>query len=172
MSIVIDLIILAILALCVLRHYKLGLVCSLLTFGKFILALILASALRAPLGSLGLAIFAGDGQPDESKTAFASMIAYVVVFAAVVAISSFIIDKLKNIKIPIITKFDKLLGMVLGLVIGLFLASLLSTAVYTVMEFVSALTQDEAIMDVYNNSYIFKFIKDISLFEYIRGVKL
>ncbi|MBQ4091097.1 MAG: CvpA family protein, partial [Clostridia bacterium] len=132
MSIVIDLAIVAMVVLCAVRHYKLGLFCSLLTFGKFVAAIILAGILRTPLALLGLNIIVGGGQYTPVQSAFAGIIAFVVIFAAVIAVSGFLIKKLSKIEIPIITRFDKLLGLALGLVIGVFVASLAATAAYTV----------------------------------------
>ena len=170
MSIVIDLAILAIVVLFAVRHYKLGLFCSLLTFGKFIAAIILASILRTPLALLGLDLIVGGGEYTPVQNAFAGIIAFVVIFAAVIAVSGFLIKKLSKIEIPIITRFDKLLGLALGVVIGIFIASLASTATFTVMEFISSAANKPQIMDVYNSSYVFKFIKEISLFEFVRSI--
>jgi len=168
MSIVIDVAIVAIVVLLAVRHYKLGLACSLLSFGKFVLAFVLAGALRVPLASLGLAIFARDGS-SAAAGAVAGVVAYVVIFAAVVAVSGFVIDKLKNIEIPIITKFDKLLGLALGLVVGLFAVSFLSTAIYTVLELIDAVNPNSTVMEIYSDSHVFRFIKDISIFEFVRS---
>ncbi|MBE6583730.1 MAG: CvpA family protein [Ruminococcaceae bacterium] len=165
MSVIIDLIIVAIVVLFAVKHYRLGLACSLLSFGKFVLAFILAGALRVPLAQLLARLFGSD---DEAN-ALLGILAYVVIFAAVVAISGAVINKLKKIKIPIITKFDKLLGLALGLVIGLFAVSFISTAIFTVVEFASSITQNKEIMDIYSSSVVFKFIKEISLFEFVRS---
>lgn len=169
MSIVFDLAIIAVIALCAVRHYKLGLFCSILNVGKFIGAIILASILRIPLSMLALRLIYGDGEVGSVQSALAGMITYVVVFAAVIVISGFIIKKLSKIEIPIITKFDKLLGLALGVIIGAALASLVSTAIFTVTEFVAKVTNDPEIMNVYNDSCVFKFFSDISLFEFIRN---
>ena len=169
MSIVIDLALIAVIALCAVRHYKLGLFCSVLNVGKFIAAIILAGILRIPLESLALRLIYGDREAGDKQAAFAGMIAYVVVFAAVIAVSGFIVKKISQIDIPIITRFDKLLGLALGVVIGAVFASLISTAVFTVVEFIAKVANDPQILNVYNDSYIFKFFSDVSLFEFIRN---
>ena len=169
MSIVFDLAIIAVIAVCAVRHYKLGLFCSVLNVGKFIAAAILAGILRIPLSALALALIYGDGEVGAVQSALAGMIAYVIVFAAVIAVSGFIIKRLSQIDIPIITRFDKLLGLVLGVIIGAALASLVSTAAFTVVEFLSKALNDPEIMNVYNDSFVFKFFSDISLFEFIRN---
>ena len=169
MSLVIDLAIVAVIVLCAVRHYKLGLFCSVLNVGKFVAAIILAGILRIPLSLLALRLIYGEAEAGAVQSALAGMIAYVVVFAAVIAVSGFIIKKLSKIEIPIITRFDKLLGLALGIVIGAALCSLVATAAYTVIEFISKVASNPDIMNVYNDSYVFRFLKDISLFEFIRN---
>ena len=163
MSVIIDLCILAIVAWCTIRHYKLGLACSILGFAKYALAFVLAGVLRSPL----VALLHNAG--SELSDAVAGVIVYVVIFAAVIAVSGFIIDRLKNIDIPVFTRFDKLLGLALGIFIGLFAVSFAATAVFTVLELAASISQNESIMNVYNDSYVFKFLKDVSLFEFIRS---
>ena len=168
MSVIVDLTIIAVITLCAVRHYKLGLFCSVLNVGKFIAAIILAGILRIPLSALALRLIYGEGDAGAIPTALVGMISYVVIFAAVIAVSGFIIKKVSKIEIPIITRFDKLLGLALGLVIGAALASLLSTALFTVIEFVSDSTNNADIMNVYDDSFLFKFFGDVSLFEFVR----
>lgn len=168
MSVVIDLAIIAVIALCAVRHYKLGLFCSVLNVGKFFAAAILAGILRIPLSLLALRLIYGEAEAGAVQTAFAGMIAYVAVFALVLVISGYIIKKLSRIEIPIITRFDKLLGLALGILIGSALCSLLATALFTVMEFISKVSGNSEILNVYYDSCVFRFLKDISLFEFIR----
>ena len=169
MSVVFDLALIAVIVLCAVRHYKLGLFCSVLNVGKFIGAIILAGLLRIPLASLALRLIYGDDTAGDKQTAFAGMIAYVVIFAAVIAVSGFIVKKISQIEIPIITRFDKLLGLALGVIIGAAFASLLSTAALTVVELVAKIANDPEILNVYNDSFVFKFFSDVSLFEFIRN---
>ena len=168
MSIVIDLALVALIALCAVRHYKLGLFCSVLNVGKFIAAAVLAGILRIPFSALALRLIYGDREVSGVANALAGMIAYVVIFAAVIVVSGFVINKVAKIEIPIITRFDKLLGLALGLVIGAALASLASTAIYTVMEFVANSIDKVEILNVYNDSLVFRFFGDVSLFEFVR----
>ena len=130
MSLVIDLAIVAVIVLCAVRHYKLGLFCSVLNVGKFVAAIILAGILRIPLSLLALRLIYGEAEAGAVQSALAGMIAYVLVFAAVIAVSGFIIKKLSKIEIPIITRFDKLLGLALGIVIGAALCSLVVIVKY------------------------------------------
>lgn len=168
MSVIVDLAIIAVIILCAVRHYKLGLFCSVLNVGKFFAAFILAGIIRIPLSALALRLIYGEGGAGAIPTALVGMISYVIVFAAVIAVSGYMIKKLSKIDIPILTRFDKLLGLVLGLVIGAALASLLSTAIFTVLEFIADSTNNTDIMKVYNDSFLFKFLGDVSLFEFVR----
>ncbi len=169
MSVIIDVLIAAIIISCVIRHYKLGLACSLLSFGKFIIAFICAGIFRAPFASLGLRIFAKFEQYNTVQNEIAGVIAYIFIFAAVIILSNIIIKKFSNLRIPVVTKFDKLLGVALGLISGLFFASFISTVAYAAIKIMWSVTESEWIMNIYSSSYLFKFIKDISLFEFIRS---
>ncbi|MBQ8407255.1 MAG: CvpA family protein [Clostridia bacterium] len=99
-----------------------------------------------------------------------AIVAYVAVFLIVYIVLSIVVKCLKSIKIPILTGLDKTLGLLLGMVLGLLSASLIATAVYSFLEFLAATNSDSAILDVYNNSYVFKFIYSLRIFEFIRNL--
>ena len=100
----------------------------------------------------------------------AGIIGFAVSFFAVFFLSGLIIRMLSKIKIPIITKIDKLLGLVLGLIIGALSVSLIATAVYSVAEIVTLIDGGSEAMSVYNDSYFFKFVYDLKLFDFIRNL--
>ena len=99
-----------------------------------------------------------------------SILGYVAVFIVAFAVISVVISCLKKIKIPVLTSFDKWLGLGLGIVLGLFAASLLSTVFYTALEVAAALTGDGRIMDFYNDSFVFKIIYELKIFEFVRNL--
>ncbi len=167
MSIVLDLVIVAILIVCAVRHYKLGLICSVFNAGKFILATILASVLTRPVGAI-IKPTLGFEASDAVLGMLSSIISFIVIFIAVIIASSVAIFFISKIKIPIITKFDKLLGLLLGLCIGIFSISLLSTVSYSVIEFISNVRQDADVMNIYHDSNVFKTVYDLKIFEFIR----
>ena len=81
---------------------------------------------------------------------------------------SIVIKGFSKIKIPIITKIDKLLGITLGLALGVLGVAFISTATYSILEFISAIKNSEEIMKIYSDSHVFKFIYDLRIFEFIR----
>ena len=89
-----------------------------------------------------------------------------MVFVAITVV----IACLKRIKVPVLTSFDKWLGLGLGVLLGVFAASLLSTVLYTALEVAAALTGDGRILDFYNDSFVFKFIYDLKIFEFVRNL--
>ncbi|MBE6684531.1 MAG: hypothetical protein E7592_02625 [Ruminococcaceae bacterium] len=97
-----------------------------------------------------------------------AIIAYVVIFVVAYIVLSIVIKGFSKIKIPIITKIDKLLGITLGLVLGVFGVAFISTAIYSILEFISAIKNSEEIMKIYSDSHVFKFIYDLRIFEFIR----
>ena len=169
MSVFVDILLIAILVFEAIRHYRLGLFCSILSFGKFVAAIILAGILKHPLSLLILRLFYGGGEYNAFATALCGVITYVVIFAAVIVASGFLIKRISKIKIPIITRIDKLSGLAFGLVLGIFWASLISTALYSVISAISVAIGSQAIMNVHDASLVFKFIKNISIFKFVIG---
>jgi uncharacterized membrane protein required for colicin V production len=99
-----------------------------------------------------------------------AIIAYVAVFVVVFLILMLVFFLLEKIKLPLFTGIDKLLGLALGIVLGLLSASLISTAVYSLLEFLAAMNPDSEILNLYNESYVFKFIYNLKIFEFIRNL--
>lgn len=97
-----------------------------------------------------------------------AIIAYVVIFVVAYIVLSIVIKGLSKIKIPIITRVDKILGVTLGLALGILGVAFISTALYSILEFISAIKNSEEIMKIYSDSYVFKFIYDLRIFEFIR----
>ena len=97
-----------------------------------------------------------------------AIIACALVFAVTYIVLTVVIFGLKHIKIPILSSIDKYLGLALGSVLGILGAALISTAVFSLSELIAGMNSDSKIMDVYNNSLVFKFIYDLRIFEFIR----
>ncbi len=162
MSVFFDIILVAIFLLTVIRHARLGLACSVLSAGKIILALIAAIALCYPVASLFYAL----GMPE----AISGIAAFIAIMLVTFLLSGLLIKLLSMIKIPVITRIDKLLGAVLGIILGAILVSMASTAIYTVIELMASLNAESDAMSIYEGSYVFKFIYDLNLFEFLRNL--
>ncbi len=162
MAILVDIILVALFVLTLFKHTRLGLVCSILSAGRFIFSLILALVLCYPVGALANAA----GVPS----ALSGIAAFIVVFILAMLLSKLLVSLLSKIKIPLVTAVDKLLGFVLGVILGAILVSLTATTVYTVIELVASLSTESEALGIYNDSYVFKFIYDLKLFEFIRNL--
>ena len=162
MSIFFDVLLVALLLLTVIKHSRLGLACSILNAGRILLSLIVAALFSYPFA----AIMYGIGVPS----ALSGIVAFLVVFFAVLFISKLLVRLLSKIKIPLVTKVDKFLGFILGLLLGVLYVSLLSTSIYTVLEIIDSASADADIMCVYNDSYVFRFIYELKIFEFIRNL--
>lgn len=99
-----------------------------------------------------------------------SIIAYIFVFLVVLLLLTIIAKILSKIKIPIITGIDKFIGLCLGVVLGVCSVSMIATTVYGILEFFAALNHNPEIMNIYNDSYVFKFVYEIKIFEFIREI--
>lgn len=162
MAIFFDVLLVAILLFTVIKHTRLGLACSVLSAGRFFASLILASILCYPIAALFYEI----GIP----TAISGIVAFIAVFFVFMLFSKLLIKLLSKIKIPVVTKVDKLLGLLLGVILGLIFTSLLSTFIYTVLEARAMISSDADAMSAYYDSYVFKFIYELEIFEFIRNL--
>lgn len=99
-----------------------------------------------------------------------AIIAYVVIFLIALIVLSILAALLKKVKVPILTRIDKILGLTLGLILGILSASMLATVIYTVLELVSAVNGNADIMNIYHDSIIFEFIHKINIFSFIRDL--
>lgn len=162
MAILIDIILIAIFVLTIIRHSRLGLACSVLSAGRMIFSIILALALCYPVGALANAV----GVPD----AISGIVAFIAVFIIAMLLSKLLINLLSKIEIPLVTRVDKFLGFVLGVVLGLIFVSFTATTVYTVIELIASLSAESGAMSVYDNSYVFKAVYDLKIFEFIRNL--
>ena len=163
-----DILLVAVIAIFSIKHYKQGFAKTVLKFAKFFVSVILAILLGKLAAELIRASQILDGLPAPIGSALSGIIGYVLAFAISFAVLTLVIDLLCSVKIPVLHKLNELMGLALGLVIGIFCASILSTVVYTCLEVVSAIKGDALIMNVYNDSLIFKFIYDLRIFEFIR----
>ncbi len=170
MAIIVDVILVALFLFSVIRHWRLGLACSVLSAGKFLFSILCASLLARPVAMLLGYAFEAFSADSAAMGILAGIIGFAVSFFAVFFLSGLIIRMLSKIKIPIITKIDKLLGLCLGLIIGALSISLLSVAIYAVAEIVTFFDGGSGAMSVYHDSYVFKFVYDLKLFDFIRNL--
>ena len=168
MSFIFDAILAAIIIILSVKHYKQGFAKSVLNFGKFFVSIILSVWLGK---AIALVVEASDlfaSMPPKLGNIFCGIFGYLLAFALSFIILTVIINLLCNIKIPILHKINELVGLVIGFVIGFFIASALSTVFYTCLELVSSVKNDSAVMNAYSDSFIFKFIYELRIFEFIR----
>ena len=170
MAIVIDIVFVALLLFCMIRHFRLGLACSVLSAGKFLFSILCASLLAKPVAVLLGYAFDALLTDDGAVGVLAGILGFTVSFVAVFLLSGLIIRAISKIKIPIITKVDKLLGLCLGIILGALSLSVLAVAVYSVAEIITFIDGTGEAMRVYDDSYVFKFVYDLKLFDFIRNL--
>lgn len=170
MPIIIDVVFIALFVLSLVRHYRLGLACSVLSAGKFVFALLAAAVLRTPTASLILMFWDGSSLSAQGESIVSGVLAFILVFVAVFILSGFIIRMLSKIKIPVITRIDKLLGLLLGAIIGILSVSALATVVYSVLEIITFIDPESVALTIYDDSYVFRFVYGLRIFEFIRNL--
>ena len=163
MSLVIDAVFVTIFLFFLIRHARLGLACSVLSAGRLLLSLLLASMLHRPVSLLLSAL-------ADTTAGLLSIISFVLVFFATLLLSGLLVRMISKIRIPIVTKVDKLLGAILGVFLGLLVTNALASVIYTGLELVNGLSPEKDLMKVYENSYAFKFAYGLKIFQFIRNL--
>ena len=162
MSVLIDVIVIAVFLFPVLKYWHKGLIQAILGVGKFIAAIISAIMLGRPIALLVNNIF--------ELGWMSSILAYVAVFLVSLLVFSILCLSLKSIKIPIKSTVDKVLGLCLGILIGVLSATTVATVTHSVLEFISTVNGNYDVMNCYYDSYIFKFVNEIGIFGFIRSL--
>lgn len=152
-SVIIDIILIAILLWKVIRGFVKGLTGILLGLASLVISFI-AAILFGPVIS--------DGS--------AGIIMYVVVFVVSYIVCSIITHLLCKVKIPIAHAVNKLLGTILGFAVGAIMVSLIAIMLYGILFVLDKFTGDSVYMDIYNNSHIFKFIYDFNIFGFVKDM--
>ena len=141
MSFFVDFVILAIIVLSVIVYTRRGLVGVIIDIAGFILSALVAWYFSPMIGGYIVGIVRtgvpeGDGIVAAALTSdiLARIIAFAIVFAVCTIVVKFIVKLTKNIKIPIVSGIDKLLGGVLGLILGLAWAQIASILVFAILE--------------------------------------
>lgn len=161
MAIFIDILLIALFLYCIIKHARLGLACSALMATRLVGSLLLSGLAYYPVACLLHA--AGISE------AMSGTVAFITVFIASMVLSKLLVRLISKIKIPIVTRIDKFLGLLLGILLGLIFTSLVSTVIYTVLDLLSTL-RGGSDLSAYNDSYIFKFIYGLKIFEFIRNL--
>lgn len=152
-SVIIDIILIAILLWKVIRGFVKGLTGILLGLASLVISFIAA-------------IIFGPAISDGS----AGIIMYVVVFVVSYIVCSIITHLLCKVKIPIAHAVNKLLGTILGFAVGAIMVSLIAIMLYGILFVLDKFTGDSVYMDIYNNSHIFKFIYDFNIFGFVKDM--
>ncbi len=161
MAIFIDILLISVFLFITIKHARLGLACSVLSASRLLVSLLAAGLACYPIAFLLHEIGVSE--------AMSGTLAFVAVFIAGMILSKLLIKLLSKIKIPVVTKVDKFLGLLLGILLGLIFTSLMSTVIYTLLDLFSTV-QGSSDLSAYNDSYAFRFIYELKIFEFIRNL--
>ncbi len=133
MGFIFDIIVLLIIVLNVLKYAKRGLMSVVLDIAGFLLSVIAAWVFSPYLGKLIGKILRSDGSDDIMR-----IIAFIIIFVAMTFVVSGIKRLAKNIKLPIISRVDKILGGAFGLLLGFAWAYVASVLICVLLTVISA----------------------------------
>ena len=169
MNVLIDIILVFAFAYCVLRYSKVGLLTSVLRFSKPTLALLLSVSLGGIASDLIYGFLAVEsGGKTYLLAIMSSILGHISVFAISFILISMIIDLISSVKIPIISKIDRVLGAFLGIFVGFVIASAISTGAFSVLSALHNTVGDSVLMNVYHDSFVFKNVYNLRFFEFIK----
>lgn len=179
MSMLLDIIVLAVLAFCIFFYAKKGFVKSLLNFIGFFVSLIcalvaqpiLVPTLEAPIHKALSGYDGSDGTMSEmlnldiTSGVIAGILSFAilfVLFTIAMKLATWLIDRF--FRLPVFKKANKLLGLALGLLIGFFYAQLLSIFFFTFSEFLIA-SFDWITPEAFEGSVVARWMFDHNLFK-------
>ncbi|MBQ7827285.1 MAG: CvpA family protein [Clostridia bacterium] len=182
MSMILDVLVIATLAICVFLYTKRGFIRGVMGLCGCLIAMI-AAVLTKPIlqpfleatlkkwldGSdqKGLSSLLGVGMTAE---VIASAIAFVLLFVlymAIVKIATYLIDRF--CKLPILKQANKLMGFVLGTVIGLLYAQILSLLLFSFSELL-VVSLGWLSEDAFEGSVVARWMFDHNLFRLLMGL--
>ena len=105
---------------------------------------------------------------DPCVEMVSSLIGHVVCFVVPLIVFVWLSMKIRRTRIPFFRFMDRVSGFIMGVVIGYCAALVLSFAAHTVFQVVVAFDSSLPIMDVYNKSYVFKFLSEV---DTVGGIK-
>ena len=158
MNVLFDIILAVLFGFMTLKGLIKGFLKTVLSFGRLILTVILTASFG---GAFSEWIQRSFVQNHAMAAVLSSVIGYVLLFIIIYIVLSVVIHLAGIItKLPLIRTGDRLLGLLAGAASGLLAVSLLAAILYLILR----LTGD---MTAYENSTVFKFVKDMNLFGFI-----
>lgn len=178
MSMILDVLVIAVFAVCVFLYTKRGFIKGVLGLCGFFVALIAAALLRPLVAPIIVDVFNLHGfacgasgtlhdllNVSFAPDALASVIAFFllfVLFMVAVKLVTFLLDRL--CRLPVLKQANRLLGCALGVVIGLLYAQLLSVLLFTFAELL-VMSQDFITAEAFEGSVVARWMFDHNLFR-------
>lgn len=161
MSVVIDIILVAILAIQIIHGWKKGLSGVVLGFARIILSFLLAVILGKSVAGL----FAG----VTSHVFLQNVLGYISTFIFTFLACTIVIFFIKKINIPIVSTIDTLLGIIIGSVLGILTVALITSLLSSLLAALTSFTGNPAYFNVYESSHVFKFIDNVNVFGFLKN---
>lgn len=158
MNVLFDIVLVALFGFMVLRGLIRGFLKTVLSFGRLMITVILTVLLGGRFsGWIGNTFF-----PDHAMSSvLAAVIGYVLLFIIIYIALTVVIHLVGIItKLPLLRTGDRILGLLVGAVSGLLAVALVSSVLYLILY----LSGD---LSAYENSTVFKFVKDMNVFGFI-----
>ena len=98
------------------------------------------------------------------------VISSALVFSVAFLLSTAVIISVRRLEGKTVNRIDGFLGAVFGLTLGLCLTSLIASFLYSGISLAYTISENPEIMKPYENSSLFKFLFELSVFDYVRNL--
>lgn len=164
MYILLDLLLVVIVALFAIHGLRRGLVKTVLSSVRLLIAVLLAYLFGPYMTDLVHDHFLNDSDgllAELASEALAVVIGYALTFLVAYLLLTLVIWLIgKLASLPVLKQCDKLLGLLLGLLSGIVVACLAATLLW-------ALTYASGDLDIYEKTTLMKFFKELNIFKFV-----
>ena len=170
MNMLIDAFLVIIFLFLTVKFYKIGILGTF--FGVFRIGLSIAASylLGGCASALILSGISSNREFSAAESALVLTFSYILVFAIAFLLITVVISATRWAEPRFIYKIDRFMGALLGIMLGLCATSLVSVLLYSGLEIAYSISKIEGVMSVYNDSFVFKAIFELSIFDYVRNL--
>lgn len=104
-----------------------------------------------------------------ASRAISSILAYIICFIASLIFFAWLGRKIKQRRTPFFRTVDNIMGFIIGTAIGFCAVFAIVTVTYTVFQLIIVFDASSKVFDIYNGSYVFKFMKDLDIIGILKN---
>ena len=170
MNMLIDTGLIVILIYFAVRFYKCGILGTLLGVCRFFFSLVSVVFLSGYVSKHLISVVLSRFDLGWGENILSLIISGALVFGVTLLISTVVVRAVRKAEGQIVLRIDRFFGALFGIAVGLCVSSLICTALHSVIEVAYSVSGNEEILSVYNDSFVFKLIFDLSVFDHVKNL--